>query len=99
MVSSNILVCIIIPIIVLSTFKINKLKKYLLILLTAITLNSYAQNTASISIGNDSKETISKNIYGQFAEHLGHGIYGGFWVDKSLTVKKEGRIRFVLYYN
>ena len=23
---------------------------------------------------------ISKNIYGQFAEHLGHGIYGGIWV-------------------
>nr|WP_315212473.1 alpha-L-arabinofuranosidase C-terminal domain-containing protein [uncultured Duganella sp.] len=23
---------------------------------------------------------INKNIYGQFAEHLGHGIYGGLWV-------------------
>jgi len=23
---------------------------------------------------------INKNIYGQFAEHLGHGIYGGIWV-------------------
>jgi len=69
------------------------LKKYIFLFFAAITLNGYAQNTASISIGNDSKETISKNIYGQFAEHLGHGIYGGFWVDKSLTVKKEGRIR------
>jgi len=69
------------------------LKKYLFPLLVATTLSGYAQNTASVSISNDSKETISKHIYGQFAEHLGHGIYGGFWVDKSLTVKKEGRIR------
>ena len=23
------------------------------------------------------KDTISRYIYGQFAEHLGHGIYGG----------------------
>ena len=23
---------------------------------------------------------INKNIYGQFAEHLGTGIYGGLWV-------------------
>ncbi|MGZ3755082.1 MAG: alpha-N-arabinofuranosidase [Mucilaginibacter sp.] len=69
------------------------MKKYLLLLLAASTLGGYAQNTASLSVSNDSKLTISRDIYGQFAEHLGHGIYGGFWVDKSLTVKKEGRIR------
>jgi alpha-N-arabinofuranosidase len=23
---------------------------------------------------------INKNVYGQFAEHLGTGIYGGIWV-------------------
>jgi alpha-N-arabinofuranosidase len=25
------------------------------------------------------RDTISRNIYGQFAEHLGHGIYDGLW--------------------
>jgi alpha-N-arabinofuranosidase len=80
-------------IIVFLTLKLDQLKKYLFLFLTAATLSGYGQNTATIAISNDSKETISKNIYGQFAEHLGHGIYGGFWVDKSLTVKKEGRIR------
>ena len=25
-------------------------------------------------------DTISRNIYGQFAEHLGHCIYDGIWV-------------------
>ncbi len=69
------------------------MKKYLLLLLAASTLSGYAQNTASMAITNDSKATISKHIYGQFAEHLGRGIYGGFWVDKNLTVKKQGRIR------
>jgi alpha-N-arabinofuranosidase len=28
-------------------------------------------------------DTISKYIYGHFAEHLGHGIYGGFYVGDS----------------
>ena len=25
-------------------------------------------------------DTVSRNIFGQFAEHLGYGIYGGIWV-------------------
>ncbi|SDE28505.1 alpha-N-arabinofuranosidase [Mucilaginibacter pineti] len=70
------------------------MKKFLTILLTCATLGGYCQQeTASVAISNDSKLTISKHIYGQFAEHLGHGVYGGFWVDKTLPVKKEGRIR------
>jgi alpha-N-arabinofuranosidase len=69
------------------------LKKYLLLLLAGISFNSYAQKKASITVSNDSKDSISRHIYGQFAEHLGHGIYGGFWVDKSLPVQKQDRIR------
>jgi alpha-N-arabinofuranosidase len=69
------------------------LKKQLFLLLAGLNLSCYAQNTASVTISNDSKSTISKHIYGQFAEHLGHGIYGGFWVDKSLPVAKQDRIR------
>ncbi|WP_342645650.1 alpha-L-arabinofuranosidase C-terminal domain-containing protein [Mucilaginibacter sp. CSA2-8R] len=69
------------------------MKKYLLLLLAGISFNSYAQKKASITVSNDSKDSISRHIYGQFAEHLGHGIYGGFWVDKSLPVQKQDRIR------
>ena len=29
---------------------------------------------------------INKNIYGQFAEHLGSGIYGGLWVGPDSTI-------------
>src|SRR5512136_1730177 len=32
------------------------------------------------------KETISRNIYGHFSEHLGHCIYGGIWVGESSPV-------------
>jgi len=69
------------------------LKKVILMLLLICSLKCYAQNTADITISNNSNLTISKYIYGQFAEHLGHGIYGGFWVDKSLPIAKQDRIR------
>ncbi len=36
---------------------------------------------------------ISRNIYGHFAEHLGHGIYGGFWVGESSKVPNIRGIR------
>ncbi|MCR5218202.1 alpha-L-arabinofuranosidase C-terminal domain-containing protein [Treponema sp.] len=32
------------------------------------------------------KSTISRHIYGHFAEHLGRCIYGGFWVGKDSPV-------------
>ena len=31
------------------------------------------------------RDTISRNIYGHFAEHLGHCIYGGFYVGEGNT--------------
>lgn len=68
-------------------------KHYLLIVLTSISATAFSQEKASATISNDSKLTVSRYIYGQFAEHLGHGIYGGFWVDKSLPVDKQDRIR------
>jgi alpha-N-arabinofuranosidase len=38
-----------------------------------------AQNTVMVD-ASQAKDTINKNIYGHFAEHLGHCIYGGFYV-------------------
>ncbi len=37
--------------------------------------------------------TISKNIYGQFSEHLGHCIYGGFWVGENSKIPNTRGIR------
>ncbi len=39
------------------------------------------------------KETISKNIYGHFAEHLGGCIYGGIWVGKDSPIPHTRGIR------
>jgi alpha-N-arabinofuranosidase len=36
---------------------------------------------------------IDRNIFGQFAEHLGHGIYGGVWVGPDSTVPSTRGIR------
>jgi alpha-L-arabinofuranosidase len=42
----------------------------------------YGQNKILIH-DDQAKEIISPNIYGHFAEHLGHCIYGGFYVGDS----------------
>lgn len=47
-------------------------------------LGASAQNTAELSTS-PSGRTISKHIYGHFAEHLGKCIYGGFYVGENNT--------------
>ncbi len=39
------------------------------------------------------QETISRYIYGHFAEHLGHCIYGGFWVEEDSPIPNTRGIR------
>ncbi len=36
---------------------------------------------------------IDRHIYGQFAEHLGHGIYGGVWVGEQSAIPNERGFR------
>ena len=31
-------------------------------------------------------DTVSRYIFGQFAEHLGYGIYGGIWVGEDSKI-------------
>jgi alpha-L-arabinofuranosidase len=52
---------------------------------------SSAQNKITLH-ADRAKDTISRNIYGNFAEHLGHGIYGGFYVgdDNKKIPNKDG---------
>jgi alpha-L-arabinofuranosidase len=51
------------------------------------------QNIISLNI-NDARYTISKNIYGHFAEHLGNCIYNGFYVgDSSKTISNTEGVR------
>jgi len=47
---------------------------------------AFAQQTATLSIGDSSGQHISKYIYGQFAEHLGRCIYDGFYRDGKIRM-------------
>ena len=61
-----------------------------LIFISAYTQPS--QNTLIIYAGKGT-DTISKNIYGHFAEHLGRCIYGGIWVGEDSPIPNTRGIR------
>jgi alpha-N-arabinofuranosidase len=53
----------------------------------------YAQ-TVQLSIdASKAGPKIDRNIFGQFAEHLGHGIYDGIWVGPDSTIPNTRGIR------
>ena len=46
-----------------------------------------AQQKATVIVHPDQgKQVINKEIYGQFAEHLGTCIYGGLWVGENSSI-------------
>ncbi len=50
--------------------------------------------TATLTVHADqSGPVINRNIYGQFAEHLGHCIYGGIWVGPDSPIPNTRGIR------
>ena len=50
----------------------------------------FAQQKAVVSIHPEQgKQIIPKEIYGQFAEHLGTCIYGGLWVGEDSSIPNE----------
>lgn len=52
----------------------------------------YAQNSIVLQ-ADSAKTTISKYIYGHFAEHLGHCIYGGFYVGDTSSIPNTAGVR------
>ncbi|PZR28839.1 MAG: alpha-N-arabinofuranosidase [Citrobacter freundii] len=73
------------------------MKKYLLLPIAAIfVLTSCADkqdNTISIDV-TAAKDTISRNIYGHFSEHLGRCVYGGLYIgDSNTSIPNEHGIR------
>lgn len=49
--------------------------------------------TKVIIHADQSKDTINRNIYGHFSEHLGHCIYGGIWVGENSAIPNTRGIR------
>jgi alpha-N-arabinofuranosidase len=64
-------------------------------LLTAIvTLPTLAAETITLTIDvSKAGAKIDRNIFGQFAEHLGHGIYEGIWVGPDSPIPNTRGIR------
>ncbi|MCH5718030.1 hypothetical protein [Niabella hibiscisoli] len=68
-------------------------KMTLALLATVLGAGMNAQVVTTTLNTDEAQTTISKHIYGHFAEHLGRCIYDGFWVDEKMDVRKQGRIR------
>ena len=69
------------------------MKKISLVTAICFYLSAPAQNKIVLH-ADKVKDTISKNIYGHFAEHLGHGIYGGFYVgDNNQKIPNKDGVR------
>ena len=67
-----------------------------LILALLLSGRTYSQtkllNTLTIA-SDKGKDTISRNIYGHFSEHLGRLIYGGIWVGENSNIPNTRGIR------
>jgi alpha-N-arabinofuranosidase len=69
------------------------MRKVLLLITGCYYLQANSQNKIVLH-PDKAKDTISKNIYGHFAEHLGHSIYGGFYVgDNNKKIPNKDGIR------
>ncbi|MEO5681525.1 MAG: alpha-L-arabinofuranosidase C-terminal domain-containing protein [Chitinophagaceae bacterium] len=55
----------------------------------------FSQSTVKLQVSKSAQSpVINRNIYGHFAEHLGHCIYGGFYVgDTSKTIPNTNGVR------
>lgn len=63
-------------------------------LLLCILFPMKAQKKADVVVNVDlGKDTICRHIYGHFAEHLGHGIYGGLWVGEDSPIPNTNGVR------
>lgn len=70
------------------------MKKVILsiLFLSGVAVISVAQNKLVIN-ADQGKDVISKHVYGHFSEHLGHCIYGGYWVGEDSSIPNTRGIR------
>ena len=69
------------------------LRSHLPLLSLLLVKASFCLGQATMTVGATSSHTVSRYIYGQFAEHLGRCVYDGFWVDDTMKVQRKDRIR------
>lgn len=63
-------------------------------LFATVAVPAHADDAVKLSIHADKAgETINRNVFGQFAEHLGSGVYGGVWVGPDSPIPNTRGIR------
>lgn len=68
----------------------------LLMAVAMVTLTAYPLIGQQVELTIDASKTgakIDRNLFGQFAEHLGHGIYEGIWVGPDSSIPNTRGIR------
>lgn len=63
------------------------------LLACAVSLSAADGANKLIVNADQGKDTISRHIYGHFSEHLGHCIYGGYWVGENSPIPNTRGIR------
>jgi len=64
--------------------------------LIAVTLTAPFAAAQKVELSVDASKAgakIDRNIFGQFAEHLGHGVYEGIWVGTGSSIPNTRGIR------
>ena len=72
------------------------MKKHILTISIILSIGAVcsAQNKATITLNpDDESPIIEREIYGQFAEHLGTCIYGGLWVGENSSIPNQNGYR------
>src|SRR5574338_1573384 len=72
----------------------STLFKLLLLNLVLTAASAFGADSVKLSVdATRSGPTISRNLFGQFAEHLGHGVYEGVWVGANSPIPNTRGIR------
>lgn len=71
----------------------NKFKLFGLLLAMVLPVLISAQVNRMVLNADLTTDTISRHIYGNFSEHLGHCIYGGIWVGENSSIPNTHGIR------
>ena len=73
-------------------FKVKPLLFYCFSVLATSSVATAADVQINIDVDSPGP-TLNKNIYGQFMEHLGRGIYEGIWVGEDSSIPNQDGFR------
>jgi alpha-N-arabinofuranosidase len=76
------------------SFLANSFLLIFALLSTVLTTPAMAADKVALSVDlSKTSAKIDRNIFGQFAEHLGHGVYEGIWVGPDSSIPNTRGIR------